>query len=113
MHPDLLKFRKEIDERRNAVLLDWDTFLKQPRPRLISEVVERSKSALPGDFVPWAPGIVIASDYLLAAAGYRSGSRRPPGWRPGLPDVFRKYVRNGRLWGRGCREFWTIEREID
>ena len=100
-----------IMERRNAVLKGWHSFLKQPSPYLIAEVVERSKTELPDDFVPWAPGIMIASDYLLQATGYHSGSRRPTGWLPGKPGIFTKVTYRNRLTVCECGEFWFVERE--
>jgi hypothetical protein len=106
-------FAQEIEERRNAILKRWQRFQKQPPTVLIAEVIERSKTELPDWFVPWAPGVVIASDYLLRAAGHRPGSRRPSGWSPGKPDVFTKVIYGNRLMVRGCGEFWTVEREID
>jgi hypothetical protein len=106
-------FAKEIQERRNAILKMWPEFQKRPSTVLIAEVIERSKTELPDCFVPWAPGVVIASDYLLRAAGHRPGSRRPDGWSPGKPDVFTKLIHGNRLMVRGCGEFWTVEREGD
>src|SRR6266436_2032608 len=104
-------YEAELNERRNRVLRHWPAFLEDRAPRLISEVVERSKTELPDDFVPWAPGAVIASDYLLRASGCRPGSRRPKGWSQREPDVFRKRVNGNTLTVSGCGEFWTIERE--
>jgi hypothetical protein len=104
---------QKIMERRNAVLKDWQAFLKQPSPRLIAEIIERNKTDLPDDFVPWAPGIVVASDYLLRAAGSRPGLAPPEGWSPGQPDVFTKVMHGNRLMVRGCGEFWTVERETN
>jgi hypothetical protein len=68
---------------------------------------------MPDDFVPWAPGIVIPSDYLLRAAEHRAGSRRPEGWSLEKPDVFTKVMYGNRLMVRGCGKFWTAERELD
>jgi hypothetical protein len=106
-----MTLEQKIIERRGAVLKHWQTFLDQPSPYLVAEVIERSNTELPDDFVPWAPGIVIASDYLLRAAGYHPGSRRPEGWSPGNPGVFTKVTYRNRLTVRGCGEFWIIERE--
>jgi hypothetical protein len=105
-------FTDPIIERRNAVLKDLPAFLKDPSP-LIAEVVERSNTELPEHYVPWSPAIVLASDELLRLANYRAGSRRPPGWCPGQPDVFTKVVNRNRLLVRGCGKFWTVERELD
>jgi hypothetical protein len=106
-------FTDQIIERRNAVLKDWPAFLSAPLPRLIAEVVERSKNELPADFVQWAPTIALASDHLLRLAQYRHGWRRPSGRSSGQPHVFTKVVNRNRLMVRGCGEFWTVEREID
>jgi hypothetical protein len=102
-----------IEERRKAVLKDWPVFLKQPASYLIAEFIERDKTELPDYYCPWAPGIVIASDYLLQAANYHAGSHAPKGWVPGQPDVFTKAIYRNRLKVRGCGEFWTVEREIN
>ncbi len=102
-----------IMERRNAILKCWQGFRERPPTVLIAEVIERSKTDMPDDFVPWAPGIVIPSDYLLRAAGHRPGSRRPEGWSLEKPDVFTKVMYGNRLMVRGCGKFWTAERELD
>jgi hypothetical protein len=106
-------FTDEIIERRNAVLKDWPAFVKQPSSHLIAEFIERDQTDLPSNYCPWAPGIVIASDYLLQAANYHPKSRGPNGWTLGQPDVFTKVIYGNRLLVRGCGEFWTVEREID
>jgi hypothetical protein len=108
-----MMFNQKIEERRNAILKCWQRFKEQPPTVLIAEVIERSKTDMPDDFAPWAPGVAIVSDYLLRAAGDGPGSRRPTGWSPGKPDVFTKVVYGNRLMVRGCGEFWTPEREID
>jgi hypothetical protein len=108
-----MMFNQKIEERRNAILKCWPALQEHPPTVLIAEVVERSKTDMPDDFVPWAPGVVIASDYLLRAAGHRPGLRRPEGWSPGKPDVFTKVMYGNRLMVRGCGEFWTAERELD
>jgi hypothetical protein len=100
-----------IEERRNAILKCWQVFQEHPPTVLIAEAIERSKTDLPAWFAPWAPGVVIASDYLLKAAGHRPRSRRPEGWSEGKnPDVFTKGMHGNQLMVRGCGEFWTVER---
>ena len=106
-------FTDEIIERRSAVLKDWPAFVKQPSSQLIAEFIERDQTDLPSNYCPWAPGVVIASDYLLQAANYHPGSRCPSGWAIGQPDVFTKVIFGNRLMVRGCGEFWTVEREMD
>jgi len=108
-----MMFNQKIEERRNAILKCWQGFRERPPTVLIAEVIERSKTDMPDDFVPWAPGIVIPSDYLLRAAGHRPGSRRPEGWSQGKPDVFTKRMYGNQLMVRGCGEFWTAERELN
>jgi hypothetical protein len=99
-----------IEARRNAVRGDWPVFKRQP-PFLVAEVIDRDETELPSDFCPWAPGIVIASDYLLHAAGHTPGSPGPTGWTEGQPDVFTKVMHGNRLMVRGRGEFWSVERE--
>ena len=114
----MISFKEENEERRNALQQCWPTFSKQHwptitryPPSLIAEVIDRDKTEMPYDFCPWAPGLVVASDYLLEAAGYRPGLRRPSGWKEGRPDVFTKVIYGNRLKVRGCGELWTVERE--
>jgi hypothetical protein len=109
----MMMLNREIEERRNAISKCWQGFQSHPPTVLIAEVIERSKTELPDWFVPWAPGVVIASDYLLQAAGHRPGLRRPDGWSPGKPDVFTKGMYGNQLMVRGCGEFWTAERDLD
>jgi hypothetical protein len=99
-----------IQERRDAILKCLEGFRKHTPTVLISKVIERSKTDLPNWFVPWAPAVVIASDYLLQAAGHRPGSRRPKGWSEGEPDVFTKRKYGNQLMVRGCGELWSVER---
>jgi hypothetical protein len=104
---------EKIIARRKAVSLHWQKFLREPPPHLIAEVVERDDTEMPDRFVPWAPGVVVASDHLLAAAHHRLGSRPPLGWSQHKPRVFWKPARTNRLWVCGLGEFWTVEREIE
>ena len=96
-----------IIERRNNVSKGWQSFLNHPLHSSIAEVIERKNTQLKADFVPWAPGIVIASDYLLRTAGYTStASHRPPRWRK-----HRRwgYFRKGPIVVRKRDEFWFVE----
>ena len=102
-----------IQERRDAILQCLEGFQRNLPTVLISKVIERSKTDLPDEFAPWAPAVVIASDYLLAAAGHRPRSRRPKGWTETHPDVFRKETYWNRLMVRGCGELWSVERECE
>jgi hypothetical protein len=106
-------YNQMIQERRDAILKCFEGFREHPPTVLISKVIERSKSDLPSWFVPWAPAVVIASDYLLQATGHRPGSHRPKGWSEGKPDVFTKAIYGNRLMVRGCGELWTVERACD
>ena len=65
-----------IMERRNAILKCWPGFREHPPTVLIAEVIERSKTDMPDDFVPWAPGIVIPQ--RLPVTSGRSSSRIMP-----------------------------------
>lgn len=98
-----------IIERQNAVSASLPGFLSTRSPLLIEDYIERSK-ALPYFFVPWAPGAVIAADYLLGQAHYRPGSYRPRGWKLAWRRDFRKRVQRWHLMVRGCGPFWTVER---
>jgi hypothetical protein len=95
-----------IVERQNEVLKGWQSFLKHPLHRSIAEVIERKSTQLNADFVPWAPGIVIASDHLLRSAGHNPNSRRPPRWRK-----HRRwgYFMKGALIVRKRGDFWFVE----
>jgi len=107
-----MTYAELIKARRSAVQSDWQTFVKQPS-YLNAGIVDRGKAGLPSAFFPWAPGVVIASNYLLQAAGHHDEARCPPGWAEKLPDVFTKVIRGNRLEVRGCAEFWTIERQYE
>jgi hypothetical protein len=52
-------------------LSEWQTFLKEPPPHLIAELIDRRKIGLPDWFVPFARGVAIASNALLRDAGHR------------------------------------------
>ena len=99
-----------IIERRNNVSKGWQSFLEHLKhleyPSAIAEVIERKNTQLKADFVPWAPGIVIASDYLLRSAGQNSTSGRPKGWR--LQPSWGDY-RKGSLFVRKHGKFWMVE----
>jgi hypothetical protein len=94
-----------ITQRRNDVSKGWQSFLKTPLHSSIAEIIERKEAQLKVDFVPWAPAIAIASDYLLRTAGCNN-SRRPPNWRK-----HRRwgYFQKGELVVRKRGEFWFVE----
>jgi hypothetical protein len=101
----------------NVSLSEWQTFLKEPPPHLIGEVIDRSKLGLPWWFVPFARGIAIASNALLREAGHRLGMHRPRGWLNYNVDMFRWMIDwdpFNRRWllVRQCNNqgLWTIER---
>jgi len=101
-----------IANRRKALRKSWRAF-QAFKCWQISEVIRRSKAKLPRRFVPWAPGLVIASDRLLSEAGYGrdAGSQRPKGWRR-LPRMFgERFMRAHPPYVvvRKHHEFWIIE----
>ena len=101
-----------IAERRNNVSKDWRSFLEHvehPLFSTIAEVIERKNTQLKDDFVPWAPGIVIASDYLLQTAGHSPTSGRPKGWR--LQPSWGDYGK-GWLFVRNHGKLWTVEENL-
>jgi hypothetical protein len=102
-----------ILERRDTVSKLWSALVTQTPPMLLAKLVERSKTELPPDFLSWAPGVGIASEYLLQAAGHFPGAPRPDGWCSGNPDVFTKIMWQNRLTVRGCGEYWTVERDVE
>jgi hypothetical protein len=63
---------------------DWQAFREAHPPFLIEEVIDRSEARLPDWFVPSAPGVAIASDYLLRQAGAKSRA---------LPTIVRPMIR--------------------
>ncbi len=83
-------------------------------PRL-DHFIDRDKTDLPGDYLPDAPGVLIANEGMLRAAGYVSGSYRPRGWDRVKTAAFRKAADHGdRLQVRPCGNAqsarWVIER---
>ena len=112
-------FSDEIEQWRETVRRTLPAFLKDARPRLVGEVIDRSSTELPEHFVTWAPVIVLPSERLLRAAGSRPGSSDlPAGWRGNdYGDVFHKPARredNQRCLLRVGRwgELWTIENDF-
>jgi len=95
-----------IIQRQNDVSKDWQSFLEHPVHRSIGEVIPRENTQPKADFVPWAPGVVIASDYLLRRSGHTPTSRRPPRWRK-----HRRwgYFMKGALIVRKRSDFWFVE----
>lgn len=95
-----------IIQRKNKLARTWQSFLQHPLNRSIAAVVERKLANLPSAFVPWAPGIVIASDQLLQAACRNQTPRRPRGWRKhGRWGYFYKGILKVRKRG----DFWSVE----
>lgn len=58
-------------------------------PRLY-HFIDRDETCLPGDYLPDAPGALIADEGMLRAAGYARGFYRPRGWNRVKPGVFEK-----------------------
>src|SRR5262249_9697675 len=99
--------------RRALLLKSWPAFIRQQPSYLLAAVIDRGKTEMPNDFCQWAPGLVIASDYLLRAAGYCPGTRGPGGWTKVKPNLFMKEAYGNRLWVCGCGELWGVERDND
>jgi hypothetical protein len=76
--------------------------------------IGRDKTALPDDYLPDAPGALIADEGMLRAAGYVRGSYRPRGWDRVKPGVFEKSYGGSifrvRQCGNARSEHWVIER---
>jgi hypothetical protein len=98
----------EIDHP-HVELLDWQKFQERPPP-LIDKVIDRNEIEFPGWFVPLARGAAIASDALLREAGYRSGMRRPRGWRKVERHIFAQNIIPQFLLVHSKQDLWTIER---
>jgi hypothetical protein len=76
----------------------------------------RSQTKMPDDYLPEAPGVLIAGEEMLRAAGHVPASHRPAGWTPGESGTFmRRRRRDGdhTLWVRKCGKLWLIERSLD
>ena len=82
-------------------------------PRLFECDVDRGQTEMPDYYLPAAPGVLIAGEDMLRAAGHRPGANQPPGWSCKLSG-FVKTSRDGNsaLWVQQCGEFWIIERSI-
>jgi hypothetical protein len=91
-------------------LSHWEAFRNQASPYLIEKVLDRSETRLPYWYLPLARGAAIPSPYLLHRAGYRSGSRRAPGWLKPSPEELFKDVGKDRLIVARCKPFWWIAR---
>jgi hypothetical protein len=84
--------------------------------RLFECDIDRSRTKLPDNYLPDAPGVLIAGKDMLRAAGYVPRSYHPHGWTPGEPGTFlrRHSPHSGhKLWVRKCGKFWIIERSMD
>ena len=95
-----------ITERQKSLSRDWQSFLKH-RHRSVANVAKRTWARLAPDFVPWAPAIVIASDYLLQSVGHTPTSGRPKGWR--LQPSTGNYKCGFELIVRKRGQYWTVE----
>jgi hypothetical protein len=100
------------DGHPDIKLSDWTAFRREFSRHLIEEVIDRSEIKLPDRFLQLARGVAIPSSYLLGRAGYRPGSRRPPGWYKPHCDVLWKDIGPDSLIVRGyCNQpLWAIER---
>jgi hypothetical protein len=91
-------------------------YLDEAAPHLFERFIDRSQTKMPDDYLPAAPGVLIAGKDMLRAAGYAPRSYHPYGWTPGETGTFmRRRMRDGdhTLWVRKCGSFWIIERSID
>jgi hypothetical protein len=90
-----------------------DLFSEEAAPRLF-KFVARAETSMPADYLPEAPGVLIAAEDMLRAAGYVPGSNRPCGWYRLRPGNFIKRVGQFALQVRQCgnsrSEYWSIER---
>jgi len=91
-----------------------NSFSNQTAPRLFERIIDRNQTALPSDYLPEAPGALIASEDMQLAAGHNPNSRRPRGWTPHKPGSFRKTIGNElffqvRQCGNARSDHWTIE----
>ena len=99
-------------------LSEWQAFRDAPPRNLVEEVIDRSKTKLPEYCVPLARGVAVASDALLAGAGYSGGYQRPRRWQPLRGDCSRgwdgvAFVNEGRcggmLYTRRYGDVWNVE----
>jgi hypothetical protein len=89
-------------------------FSDKTAPRLFERIIDRNQTALPSDYLPEAPGALIAGADMLRAAGHTKRRHRPHGWSPRKPGVFRKPIGNQlhlqvRQCGNARSDHWTIE----
>jgi hypothetical protein len=87
-------------------------FSDNTAPHLFERIIDRDETALPSDYLAGAPGALIVSEDMLRAAGHTSHRRRPHGWTPLRPGVFRKPIGNQlclQVSGNARSDHWTIE----
>jgi hypothetical protein len=99
-----------VAERLAASLPSFND-LKLQGSVYVSEVIPREYLPLSRDFVPWAPGVVVASETLLQTCGCGRGTRALKGWREVRPDEFHKKANPLNLYVGACGDFWGIERQ--
>jgi hypothetical protein len=90
-----------------------DLHTDEAAPRLFECVLDRSQTKMPDDYLPEAPGVLIAGEDMLRAAGYVQGSYRPRGWAQVKHQVFkvRSQDRERSLVVRRYGNFWVVERQ--
>src|SRR5947209_762663 len=79
---------------------------------LFENVLDREKTDLPKNYLPDAPGIVIAGEGMLRAAGYRPGHYPSRSWYKQNHLVFRSEANSDAertLQVRACGDFWVVE----
>jgi hypothetical protein len=91
-----------------------ELFSDNTAPRLFESIIDRDRTALPSSYLPEAPGVLIASEDMLRAAGHAPHGHRPRGWTPLRPGVFRISIGNlvflqVRQCGNARSDHWTIE----
>lgn len=67
-------------------------FSDQTTPPMFEHIIDRDQTALPLDYLPNAPGVVVASKHILRAAGDIPGRHPPRGWVKYAPGVFRRRI---------------------
>jgi hypothetical protein len=93
-----------------------ETYSDKEEPELVECNVDRIHTGMESDYLPEAPGILIAGQDLLRAAGYRAGMPRPFYWKPAEPGKFMRprLIKTGnKLWVSNCGEYWLVERTLD
>jgi hypothetical protein len=103
--------RKSSEKKMSVFRLSKGSTI--PELRLFECDIDRSETALPDQYLPDAPGVMIAgSTALKAAADYCSRSDHRRGWLQKNQHTFRRALTDGDgiLQVRQFGEFWALER---